>query len=153
MLRGAVRRGALTFYYYDFSLQTEVGPPKGVRTYEAYPGQRYIFFLQHFPGGYRSIGDVSDYTLRVRSGRHGEDFCRGKSVGCCITEILLVPGEEYDRENFARDLGWNLYPAKMLCSQEHALDLVQKLEQNPDSVISQAATEALRPWRTYGDFP
>jgi hypothetical protein len=153
VLRGAVAKGALKFYYYAFSTQSEVPPPSGAKLYSSYPGKRYIFFLQGFPGGYRSVGDVTDYALLVSSGRHGEDFCRGESVGCCIARILLVPGEGYDAQNMASDLTFNTYPAKVLCSQERALDLVQKLEHSPDPVISQAATETLRPWRTYGDFP
>lgn len=153
VLRGAVAQGALTFYYYAYSPSGEVGPPGGARLYRTYAGARYVFFLQTSPGGYRSVGDVTDYAFRVLSGRHGEDFCRGKSVGCCIAEILLVPGEGYDAQAFARDLTWNAYPSKVLCSQERALDLVENLEHNPDPVISQAATETLRPWRAYGDFP
>ena len=93
MLRGSVAQGALTFYYYAFSTQSEVGPPGGAKLYSSYPGKRYIFFLQSFPGGYRSVGDVTDYALLVSSGRHGEDFCRGGSVGCCIARTLLEPGE------------------------------------------------------------
>ncbi len=153
VLRGAVARGALTFYYYAFSPHSEVGPPGGAKLYSSYPGKRYIFFLQSFPGGYRSVGDVTDYALLVSSGRHSEDFCRGMSVGCCIAQILLVPGEGCDAQAFASDVTFNTYPAKVLCSQDRALELVQKLEHNPDPVVSQAATEALRPWRTYGDFP
>lgn len=153
VLRGAIAQSALTFYYYAFSPSGEVGPPGGAKLYSSYPGKRYIFFLQSFPGGYRSVGDVTDYALLVSSGRHGEDFCRGELVGCCIARILLVPGEGYDAQAFARELTWNAYPTKVMCSQERALDLVQNLEHSPDPLISQAATETLRPWRTYGDFP
>jgi hypothetical protein len=153
VLRGTTEKGALTFYYYAFSPSGEVGPPGGAKLYDTYAGVRYIFFLKRFAGGYRSVGDVTDYKFTVWSGRHEKDFCHGTSVGCCIARILLEPGEGYDAQNFARDLTWNSYPAKVLCSQEQALDLVQKLEHHPDPVVSQAATETLRPWRTYGDFP
>jgi hypothetical protein len=151
VLKGPLGGDRLNFYYYTYSLEND--RDLGVPRFRPIPGDRRIFFLQGFDGGYRSVGDVTDYTLAVKSGYHRRDFCGGKPIGCCIAETLLTPGEGYDPRRFAPTVGQTAAVAKVLCSQDRALELVQELERSPDALISRAATEVLRPWRTYQQFP
>lgn len=150
VLKGTVGTDQLDFYYYTFS--RENGRDLGIPRYLPVIGERRIYFLQAFQKGYRSVGDVADYTLPVESGYHDQDFCRGKSVGCCVAEILLVPGQGYDSEAFSRQIAVAQYAASVLCSRAVALKLVQQLQQHLDERISRAAGEILADARANGEL-
>jgi hypothetical protein len=142
VIKGDVRANLIEFSYFVFSPQaSEVD--LGVPRYLPNVGQRRIYFLKASSGIYRSVGDVTDYTLRVSSGNHPKDFCQGKSPGCCIAEMLLVPQQDVDTKSFVADLIQAEYAAEVLCSRRTAQDLMQKLTQSPDQRIADRAREII----------
>jgi hypothetical protein len=142
VIKGDLSSNPTDFYYFTYSPDTsEVD--LGVPRYLPEVGQRRIYFLKPSGGSYRSVGDVTDYTLRVSSGSHTMDFCTGKSPGCCIAEILLAPQPDIDAGRFVADLIQSEYAAEVLCSRPTARELVQKLIQYPDQRISEGAREVL----------
>lgn len=142
VIKGNIRSGTVDFYYFTY----EPGASEidlGVRTYRPHVGQRRIYFLKPSNGLYRSVGDVTDYTLRVNSGRHGKHFCTDKRPGCCIADILLVPGDVVDVSWFVADMDKAAYIAQTLCSDTRAHALLGDLVRNVNGGISRAAIDIL----------
>jgi len=142
VIKGDVKANPLEFYYFTFSpaaSEIDLGVPR----YLPDVGQRRIYFLKPAKGSYRSVGDVTDYTLRVSSGSHTQGSCTGKSPGCCIAEILLIPRQDIDAGWFVVDLIQSEYAAEVLCSRSTARDLMQKLTQYPDPRIADGAREVI----------
>lgn len=142
VIKGDVRSNPMEFYYFTFSpaaSELDLGVPR----YLPDVGQRRIYFLKPSNGIYRSVGDVTDYTLRVSSGSHKKGFCKGKSPGCCIAETLLVPQQDLDTKWFVADLIQAEYAAGVLCSQRAARDLMQKLAQSLDKEIADGARQVI----------
>jgi len=142
MIKGNVGSSPMEFYYFVFSAdasEVDLGVPR----YLPDVGQRRIYFLKPSSGSYRSVGDVYDYTLQVSSGSHSRGFCKGKSPGCCIAEILLVPQQDYDASWFVAHLVESQRAAEVMCSRRAALDLIRNLTQHPDQRISDGAREVL----------
>ena len=138
VIKGNVRSSPLEFYYFTYApgaSAIDLGAPR----YLPSVGQERIYFLKPFGDSYRSIGDVTDYTLRVSSGTHSTVFCAAKSPGCCIAEMLLVPQQNVDPRRFIGDLIESEYASEVLCSRRAAQDLMQRLTQSPDQRISDAA--------------
>jgi hypothetical protein len=111
----------------------------GVPRYIPMVGQRRIYFLKKVRGRYRSVGDVTNYNLPVRSGFHDKAICSGMSAGCCIAQVLLTPGQDVDVESFSTLLYEAEYAASVCCSRSGAVALVRQLLENPDSRITEAA--------------
>jgi hypothetical protein len=153
-MHGDIRDGRLAFYYFTYSSQntTDLGVPR----YIPEVGQRRIYFLTRDGNTYRSIGDVTNYNLPVRSGIHSSEPCRG-TPGCCIAEVLLVPGKDVDIGAFATYLDQDAYAASTLCSPQKARELLEQLMNYPDKRIANQAREVLeldgeegtRPWITH----
>ena len=142
VVKGSVRSNPIEFYYFTYSSagsEIDLGAPR----YLPEIGQRRIYFLKPYKTSYRSVGDVTDYTLRVSSGNHSGMFCEGRGPGCCIAEILLVPQQGVDGKWFVIDLTTSEYVAEVLCSRRTAQDLMQKLLQYPDQKLSDAAREVI----------
>jgi hypothetical protein len=141
LIKGNVRSNGIEFYYFTYSTDNHVD--FGVPRYIPNVGQRRIYFLQPWKTTYRSIGDVTDYTLRVDSGRHPREFCRGEPPGCCIAEILLTPGVGVDPHYFTPALIKADYVAKILCSPARAQQLVERLTKYPNRQVANRAREIL----------
>jgi hypothetical protein len=142
VIKGNVKLNQIEFYYFTFSpaaSEVDLGVPR----YLPDVGQRRIYFLKPSYGSYRSVGDVTDYTLRVSSGSHTKGFCRGKSPNRCIAEILLLPQADVDTKLFIVDLIRSEYVAEVLCSRLTAEDLMQKLTHHPDQSIADGAREVI----------
>jgi len=142
VIKGGVSPKPMEFYYFTFSpaaSEIDLGVPR----YLPGVGQRRIYFLKRSNGTYRSVGDVTDYTLRVSSGTHTSGFCAGKSPGCCIAEILLSPRHDVDTRWFVVDLVQSEYAAEVLCSRRTAQALMERLTRNPDLRISDRAREVI----------
>jgi hypothetical protein len=142
VVRGQLQGNDLEFYAYTYSDQntTDFGPGRFIPT----TGTRRMFFLTQFSRGYRSVGDVIDYTLQVASGRHGQDFCQGDSFEDCIAKLLLVPGTGFDSEAFAIGLRKASSTAQQIGSEDLALRLLDQLSHGPDQKIAAAAQRVLR---------
>jgi hypothetical protein len=141
VIKGDVRSNLMEFYYFTYSTESDVD--LGVPRYLPDVGKHQIYFLKELNGAYRSVGDVTNYTLPVSSGSRDKGFCQGKSPGCGIAELLLVPGRGLDTEWFVARLIQSEYAAKILCSPRVAHDLMQKLSENPDKRISDGAREVI----------
>jgi hypothetical protein len=131
----------LIFKYYGYSSAND--RDFGISRYTPSVGQRRIYFLVSSPSGYRLIGDVVDYTVPIRSGYHQKKFCKESSPGCCIAEILLTPGQDYDQKLFAKQLAGETSAATVFCSRAKALELVKQLLHHSDPYVVQAANEIL----------
>ena len=138
VIKGSVPTNLVTFYYFIFAKEnaTDLGRPR----YIPEGGQRRIFFLKPENGLLRSVGDVTDYTLGLRSGRHARDYCQGENAGGCIGMMLLTPGEsDFENDAFARDLYQSAYVTGVLCSRTAARTLLERLMQSRDSKIAASA--------------
>ena len=142
VVKGTVGKRVIEFYYYAYSTESDVD--LGVPRYLPEIGQRRIYFLTPWETTYRSIGDVTNFTLQVRSGIHRDTFCRGKQPGCCIAETLLVPGKNLDVPSFAAGLIEAKAAASFLCSAARTRGLLQSLAENTDKRISDRANQVLQ---------
>lgn len=150
VLEGAVNGQQLQFYFYTF-VPGESG--LGMPWYRPTVGDRRIYFLEKLGDDYRSVGDVAVYSLAVNTGDHDADFCRGKSAGCCIAEILLVPQKDYQPDAFARRLIQDEFAASVLCSRSAALKLVSALLDDPDQRVRREAADILADGKANGELP
>lgn len=139
ILKGGLQEGSLSFYY--FRSPAALGGAPG---YSPAEGQRRLFFLEQSNGIYRSVGDVTDYTLAVRSGFHEPAFCTSESVGCCIAKLLMVPGRGCDSVDFALELYHGVHASNLLCSRAATLQLLHDLANGPDGTIALRARDLLR---------
>jgi hypothetical protein len=141
VVKGVIRSNPVEFYYFKYSPDSDLD--LGVPRYLPAVGQTRLYFLKPAAGLYRTVGDVTDYSLPVRTGEHSEDFCRGKTPGSCIAEILLVPGSGFDTVSFLQDLVNSAYAAHVLCSPSVTRDLVKQLIDSPDRRVADRAREVL----------
>lgn len=141
VLRGRVDEGDVDFYYYTFAAHNKMD--LGVAHYLPVKGERRVFFLKPFNSSYRSVGDVTDYTIPVLSGQHNSDICRSDSFGECLAKILLTPGTGYNYESFAATLRKSAYIAEMASSKGFAYQLLQDLARNQNETISIRAASIL----------
>lgn len=142
VVKGSMSSSTLEFYYFTYSpsaSEIDLGVPR----YLPEVGQRRLYFLKAANGSYRSVGDITNYTLRVSSGSHQRGFCAGKSPGCCMAEILLVPQPDLDIRWFVVDLARSEYAAEVLCSRNATSDLMNRLVRNADQRISERAREVI----------
>jgi hypothetical protein len=142
IIKGDIGSSQIEFYYFTYSPMASEADLGALRYLPAV-GQNRIFFLSPFKDGYRSVGDLTDYTLRFSTGRHQRGFCTGKSPGCCIAEILLVPQRNADIDQFVLDLIAAAGAAEVLCSRDVAQSLLQRLTAHPDHRISEWAREVI----------
>lgn len=141
-IKGRASDGSLWFYYFSFSEYSEADLGRG--RYFPTVGERRVFFLKPYLNTYRSIGDVTIWSLPVRTGPRQRGFCSGKSPGCCIAEILLVPGPGTDVRWFIHDLGpFSTYAAGTFCSPSRVKELVTDLARSPNQDISVAGKDML----------
>lgn len=138
-IKGGVRSNSLDFYYFTYSPKNHL--ELGIPTYIPEVGHRRIYFLKPWKDVYRAVGDVTNYSLPVRSGTHANDFCRGKEAGCCIAELLLVPADGLDVDWFLRDLGSSAYAAGTLCSPVKAKELLKGLMKHSNARIAEEAKD------------
>src|ERR1039458_2508693 len=134
VLRGKLTASGLKFYYYTFSAQNK--QDLGTHHYLPILGERRVFFLEEVQGVYRSVGDVTDYTLAVRSGFHDRSFCEAEPSGCCLAKLLLQLGHGYDPKSFAQGLHYAVYASKLLCSPAATLRLLDNLSSVSDETIA-----------------
>lgn len=141
-IKGDVPGGILELYYFVYAPQAsemDLGVPRYIPTV----GQRRIYFLKRDNGRYRSVGDVLDYTVRVSSGKHPEDFCSNETPGCCIAELLLIPQEGIDPGWFVVDMVSAQYIAEVLCSHRKSQELLRNLVHHTDPRIAERAREVI----------
>jgi hypothetical protein len=145
VIKGAIRTNPTEFDLFTYSSENNVD--LGVPRYIPMVGQHRIYFLRPSQNTYRSVGDVTNYNLVVRSGTHERGFCKGKRPGCCIAEMLLVPGQGLDVGPFVANMYEAEYTASTLCSPAAAERLVTQLSQNPNKQISDGAKNLLESLR------
>lgn len=141
VLKASVPASRLRFYYFTYSRRNE--RYLGVRGYEPVKGERRILFLTAVNGGYRLIGDVLDYTIRIDSGYHQIGPCDARVLGRCVAELLLTPGLGYDPLLFADRLAGILSLAKMFWPDAGVLELLAALAKNQDFRIAREASALL----------
>src|SRR5579864_7945646 len=142
VIKGAMTAEAIEFYFFTYSPRNEAD--LGVPRYIPEVGQRRIYFLKYWETTYRSIGDVTNYTLQVASGTHRPGFCQGKDPGCCIADILLIPTEDVDVGWFALELGRSsAYAAGGLCSPVKIVELISTLTRYPNKEIADSAIKTM----------
>ena len=138
VIKGNAETGPAAFYYYAVSSTKELIPP---HIYLPVVGGHRIFFLDRVGATLRSVGDVFDHTLRVFTGTHPQGFCRSKEPRCCIADILLTPGRDFDRKWFPIFLGDAYYAAGVLCCKGVATRLLYALALNSDQGVATAARD------------
>lgn len=139
VLTGEVSGSELEFYYFVFSARNH--RDLGVPAYFPVLGERRVFFLKSEAGVIRSVGDVTNCTLRVASGSHiGFKRPANSSLGQTISLILLTPGEKCDAEVFRAQIAQAFFIATALSTESYALSLLEKLlRDNNEAVRNEAA--------------
>lgn len=141
VIKGNVGEDRADIDLFTYSQQNKVD--LGLPLYIPEIGQRRIYFLRAENHRYRSVGDVTNYNIPVRTGLHSKGFCKGKTPGCCIAEILLIPGTDAAVESFVAHLYEAEYTASILCSKRTAIDLLTQLTQHADKTIAEGAEQLL----------
>ncbi len=137
-------------YYYSQEVAPGMeGNPFHKLLYEAVPGRRYVFFLLCERGLLRSIGDVGQYSIEIRSGRHSAEeinrHCGGSpSLSCQLPWLLLTPGEDMDARHFAAGLSQARVFADMVGSRKRTLGLLEKLPGSDLHVDAESCHELVR---------
>lgn len=142
VIKGDVPTRAVEIYLFKYSEHNKVD--LGVPRYVPIAGQHRIYFLRIVDGVYRSVGDVANYNLAVRSGYHEKGFCNGRQrPGCCIAGLLLTPGRDLDAQSFAGSLREAEYVGSVLCGSSVSLSLVRELIDNNTKAIASSAADLL----------
>jgi hypothetical protein len=125
VLRGTVPFHTISFAYFIYSPTNS--RDLGLRQYVPERGQYRIFFLTKDGERFRSVGDVTPYSLPVRTGRKLDVHCQPQATGCCIADLLLKPTDAADITVFTSELDANAYAAGVLCGPRRARELVRAL--------------------------
>ncbi len=141
VIKGSLQEREIGFYYFVYSSENDVD--LGVPRYLPSVGQRRVYFLRRWNSDYRSVGDVLDYTVQVRSGFHPYTFCRNEQAGCCMAELLLTPGQDMDPRSFVAGLVTAKATADLLCSTDQTRHLLEQLAENPDLLIADSARDVM----------
>ena len=141
IVRGRVEEDLLDVVFFAYSRTNE--RELGRVTFAPKTGQRRLFFLWTDGAAYRTIGDVTDYTLLVRSGPFRSDNCTGKGAGCCIAEIVLRPPLDEQLYGFVKDLPESTYAAAFLCSPQDAREKLEGLAQHRDERVAASAKDMI----------
>ena len=140
VLRGSIRPGPLDYYYLG-SVCAITGPVEDPSS-----PPRSVFFLRKQHGQWRAIEDYWKNRVWVFSGRHSDDFIRGKTVEEAIPMILLTPGEGYSPKKFASEgLAWGSGPARNLLGEAGVRRLLMPLLEHPDVYVRCEACIILEP--------
>jgi len=149
IIRGRVEVDLLDVVFFSYSRTNE--RDLGRVTFAPETGQRRLFFLWKDGSVYRTIGDVTDYTLPVHTGQFKRDSCTGKDAGCCIAEIVLTPPPDKQLFGFGMDLPELTYAAAFLCSPQKAREKLEGLAQHRDKGVASNAKNLL--WMLRQWFP
>jgi len=99
VIQGALGPGRIRVYRYGY----ESGQlPGNIPIDDIFPGERRILFLLPHRSDYRLIEDIVASSLAVGSGAHHR--FHGDTVLEQIAGVLLLPGEGFDEEQYARYL-------------------------------------------------
>lgn len=142
VIKGHVSQGHLDIIFYKYSVSNK--RELGRRTYDPETGQRQVFFLRREGEAYRTVGDVTHYTLPVRSTSTGSNRCIGKTTGCCIADLLLAPPTITETAGFLRDLPQATYAAAVLCSPQEAREKLEALARHDPGRIGGDAEDMVR---------
>lgn len=100
VIHGNVPEGRIRVYRYGhFNGHT----PGNIPIDHIMPGERRVFFLLPFGRYYRMIEDVVAGSFPVASGRHRQ-LPKERPVLEQIAEVLVLPGEAFDEDQYARSL-------------------------------------------------
>lgn len=141
LIKGSLPSDSITLHYFTYSSTNTV--ELGANRYIPRIGQRSIFFVKTERGVYRSSGDVTDFTLSVRTGSHKGEHCHNESIGCCIARLLLAPKQDFDALSFTQDLTLSVEVARLACSASYAKSMTEQLSRNADPSVAQRATSIL----------
>jgi hypothetical protein len=142
VLRGDAPDHELRFYFYRI-----VGSFNGPTPNFLKVGDRAIFFLRREQGILRSVHDFWESHTKVYSGRHDAVF-PDKEVQKTIAEIVITPGQNFDRGEYLRALQSVEHlgvPAR------HSVPLLEKLAYDPDPEMAKYACIALSSVFVWGD--
>lgn len=151
-----VSSSSLRFSYYEFS-QTGDDSPGAQKVYHPKVSDRRIYFLVPDDTGYRSAGDVLDYSIPVYADPSAvSEPCPTQdntAVGCCISAILLSTRRLTGRSSFGQlELSYASELASTLCSRRRALELLSKISQEGDPQSVEYARELLSAARADGEL-
>ena len=137
---GVTRNTLVSFDVFTYSRQN--GGYSGPPLYQVAPGNRCLFFLTRDGEILRSSGDVLDYTLRLRSGRHSQlIFDHPADVGDTIAQLLLGLGTDYDSEGMARNLRFMASISDHLATRVRTVNLLERLTDKggvPSDIVNSA---------------
>lgn len=148
VIQGDVREGRIRVYRYG---HFDGYMPGQIPIDHILPGERRVFFLLPFGRDYRMIEDVVAGSFRVASGRHRQ-LSKDKPVLQQIAEVLVLPGEGFDEEQYARDLdvqASSKVPA--LVGLRHTVLLLRELMSRGPKLVSAQACLSLYKLYPFGD--
>jgi len=142
--------------FYVFTNVTTIG--NGAYRYILHLGANsgQIVFLREEAGLLRTVADVNEPVLEYHTGRHLQarlpvsppsPQTSGKWVeyptGDAVAYILLTPGEGCDNAVFARTMPLTVSSLFHFARTGYVVELLRRLQQNPDAGIRRAACDEL----------
>ncbi len=100
VIQGDIREVKIRVYRYGYF---SGHMPGNISIDDILPGERRVLFLLPFGRDYRVIEDVVGGSFPVASGRHRQ-LPKDKPVLEQIAEVLVLPGEGFDEDQYARYL-------------------------------------------------
>ena len=152
VLRGDVTPGPLRFYHFTNALVPNVGYTTPLSWFQ--PKHRYALFLRKDHGLLRTMADLAQPVIRIRSGV--QDYAGGKhiptspAVGAMVAEIALTPSP--DREaGFAAGLEDTYGHLLSVASRTEIALILKRLVASHDRQISDFACLVLTVHYEYRD--
>lgn len=142
VIKGEMGKGAVQFYFFTNTLSEN-----GYTTirYWLDSGYRYVVFLREDGGVLRTMVDVGEMELRVRSGNPGSIHLPADS-GMAVASVLLTPGRDYEA-GFPTNIGHTLAVIEPLAPPAYLVSLLRALLAHPNRGVREQACLALS--RTY----
>lgn len=146
-IQGPIASKGLEFYYY-----TNVLSPDGPRTamYELENGNRYVVFLRRDAGIYRTMSDVYELRIRIRSGWKKNSSFLSNDVGKRIADVLLSPEEGYEK-GFSINLNHDYVAARQFAPAAYMAGLLRNLIAKENPLVREQACLALSRHFEYRD--
>ena len=153
VLKGDLTPGTARFYFFTNSLIANVGYTTPLSWFE--PGYRYAVFLRDDGGVFRTMADLTEPNIPIRSGRHAAypstvaDLLR-RDPGAAIAALALSPSVDHEK-GFATGIEDTYARLLLIASSRKLAGLLRQLLTNPDREIREQACLALSLNYSYTD--
>lgn len=153
VIQGDLPKGPVRFYFFTNTLIPNVGYTTPLLWFE--PGRRYVVFLRQDGGILRTMADVTEPNIRIRSG-HRDALAPPSSrplkndPAALIVSAALTPSEDYEK-GFASSIGDTFGQLLRITTPSKVAPLLRRLLLHPDQEIREWACLSLTTGFSYRD--